>query len=243
MAITTLFIDLDDTLYPASSGVWSLIRQRIDQYMVEKLDYPADQVADIRKDLFQTYGTTMRGLQATGDLDEKDFLSFVHDVPVEHLLKADPALRRLLLAYPQRKVIFTNADTRHANRVMNALGMVGVFDLIVDIIAISPYCKPQPGAFATALKLSGESDPSQVLVIDDAPRNLQAARSLGFNTILVQEVDPNPPAGSLISQAETQARFLEKSFSPSGESTMSFPQITSLHDLPRAFLLDEVLGG
>ena len=32
----------------------------------------------------------MRGLQVTHHLDEKDYLAFVHDVPVEERLQPDP---------------------------------------------------------------------------------------------------------------------------------------------------------
>ena len=193
-SITTLFIDLDDTIYPASSGVWGLIRQRIDRYMVERLQYPQEQVSLIRQNLFQTYGTTMRGLQATRAIDEADFLAYVHDVPVQDLLHPDDALREMLLSYPQKKIILTNADTQHALRVLRAVGLDNIFEQIVDIRAIAPFCKPQSGAFSTALRLVGETEVHHCVLIDDSPKNLLAATSLGFNPILVQEspVAQNP---------------------------------------------------
>ena len=212
--ITTLFIDLDDTLYPASSGVWSLIRQRIDRYMVERLNYPPDQVAAIRASLFQTYGTTMRGLQAIHQIDEADFLAFVHDVPVHEHLTPDHRLREVLSAYPQQKIILTNADTRHAQRVIQALELENLFQQIIDIRAIAPFCKPQEGAFTTALRLAHESDPAYCLVIDDAPRNLLAARQLGFHVALVAEPPVRPEPG--------------------------FPAITRLSDLPAIFPCDHL---
>ena len=39
MKISTIIFDLDDTLYPASNGVWTLLRDRITQFMVENLGY------------------------------------------------------------------------------------------------------------------------------------------------------------------------------------------------------------
>jgi putative hydrolase of the HAD superfamily len=207
-SITTLFIDLDDTIYPASSGVWGLIRQRIDQYMVEKLQYAQEQVSSVRQTLFQTYGTTMRGLQAIHTIDESDFLAYVHDVPIKDRIAKDLILRDVLLSYPQKKIILTNADSKHAQRVIEAVGLEGIFEAVIDIRAISPYCKPQPDAFALALRLSGESDPHRCILIDDSPRNLQSANAVGFVPILVQEA---------IKQTEP------------------FPTISLLRDLPNVF--------
>ncbi len=45
-----------------------------------------------------------------------------------------------------------------------------------------------------ALKLSGETVPQQCLIIDDNPRNLEAASALGFPTILV---GPDLPAAGI----------------------------------------------
>ena len=41
---TTLFFDLDDTLYPSASGLWEAIRQRMTTYMEERLGFSADEV-------------------------------------------------------------------------------------------------------------------------------------------------------------------------------------------------------
>jgi putative hydrolase of the HAD superfamily len=185
MPITTLLIDLDDTLYPASTGLWSLIRQRIDLYMHERLKMPWEEIPDLRHRLFSEYGTTLRGLQATIGLDAQDYLAFVHAVPVEERLLPDPELKQVLLRCFQRKVIFTNADTGHALRVLGALQVADQFDQIIDILAVAPYCKPMPEAYRVALRLAGVAHPSECLVFDDSVSNLATARLLGCPTVLV----------------------------------------------------------
>jgi putative hydrolase of the HAD superfamily len=192
MSIDTLMIDLDDTLYPPSTGVWGLIGERIDLFMQERVGLPAERITALRTELFHTYGTTMRGLQITQNIDIDDYLAFVHDVPVETLIRPAPELRALLSRYPQRKVIFTNADSNHARRVLRALQLEDLFDLIIDIHAIAPACKPMPAAFQTALRLLGEDDPARVLFADDTVRNLVAARQLGMVTVLVRPGEPHP---------------------------------------------------
>lgn len=215
MPISTLLIDLDDTLYPASSGLWGLIRQRIDLYMHERLGMSWEIIPELRHRLFSEYGTTLRGLQETLHIDEMDYLAFVHDVPVEELLQPDPQLGRLLSTYPQRKVIFTNADTRHAHRVLHTLQLEDQFSAIIDILAISPYCKPMPEAFKLALDLAEVQPGEGCLVCDDAPRNLAAARSLGCATVLVGTPGPHPDADYCIPSLHALTRVL-----PPGGSTL-----------------------
>lgn len=185
MTVSTIFFDLDDTIYPPTSGIWQAIAQRIDQYIHEKIHIAWEDVPALRKSLFTQYGTTMRGLQAIYHIDPDDYLSYVHDIPVEDLLKPDPALRTLLLNLPMRKIIFTNADTRHAKRVLTVLGIYDCFEKIIDIVAITPYCKPQPEAFQIALNLISEPNGSRCVLIDDSIANLIAAKSFGFYTIYI----------------------------------------------------------
>lgn len=183
MQPSTFFIDLDDTVYPSQSGLWKLIRRQMNAYMVERLNFTPEEASRMRARLFREYGTTLKGLKALYQIDEIDFLDYVHDIPVHDILQPDPALRELLLAYPQRKIIFTNASRAHACRVLEILGISDCFDTIIDVIAISPYCKPQLEAFEAALRLAGTPEPDLCVMIDDSPDNLAAAREVGFYTI------------------------------------------------------------
>ena len=199
MCFEVLFIDLDDTLYPAAAGLWEAIRTRIDLYMIERMNLPQEIVPELRKELFLKHGTTMRGLQARYHIDEQDFLDFVHDLPLKDYLEPDTQLRTILEMYPQRKVIFTNADTNHANRVILALGLEGCFDQIIDIRDIRPYCKPQMEAFSKALELASVDKPGKCVMIDDTPRNLLAAREAGLFTIQVTNGEPSDGIDAAIS--------------------------------------------
>jgi putative hydrolase of the HAD superfamily len=191
MTFTTLFIDLDDTVYPKSSGLWQAIRHRLDVYMRERIHIPSTEIPALREHLFTTYGTTMRGLQALYDIDTQEYLAFVHDVPVSSFIQPDLTTRAALLDLPQRKVIFTNADTNHARRVLDVLEISDCFDQIIDINAISPYCKPMTEAFQIALQSAGEQDPTRCVLVDDLPRNLAAARQFGFFTVCLGCREPS----------------------------------------------------
>jgi pyrimidine 5'-nucleotidase len=184
---TTLFFDLDETLYPSSTGVWAAIRERMNQYMLDRLRMPPEEVAALRRHYFETYGTTLRGLQIHNQVDADEFLAYVHDLPIEKMVSPDPELRDLLLALKLSKFIFTNADVAHANRILSALGMQECFNGIIDVRALDFYCKPDPMAYQIALSLSGETSPQRCIYLDDSPRNLAPAHNLGMYTILIGE--------------------------------------------------------
>ncbi len=181
---THLLIDLDDTIYPQGNGLWTLIGDRINQFLIEVMHFPAYRVPDLRHRLWAEYGTTLRGLQAEYSVDMDYYLDYVHDIPVETILAPDPNIDRLLQLLPQKKVIFTNASAAHAHRVLRILGVQHHFECILDIYAIAPYCKPQEEAFQKALQRVNTS-PKNCLLVDDSPANLDTAQSLGMGTISV----------------------------------------------------------
>jgi putative hydrolase of the HAD superfamily len=73
MRFNTLFFDLDETLYPASSGLWAAIRERINAFMQERMGFPPDQIEELREQFFREYGTTLRGLQANSTVDLEEY--------------------------------------------------------------------------------------------------------------------------------------------------------------------------
>lgn len=184
MRFTTIFFDLDDTLYPSSAGLWHAIKARMNSYMLERMGFPEDQISHIREKYFLEYGTTLRGLQAHHNVDTQDFLAYVHDLPLRDYLTPNLDLRPVIASLPTRNLIFTNADIHHAERVLTVLELRDLFDTIVDVNAIAPYCKPMPESFEIALKLAGESDPSRCVMIDDIHRTTRAARAAGLFSIL-----------------------------------------------------------
>jgi putative hydrolase of the HAD superfamily len=181
---TTIFFDLDDTLYPSSTGLWPVLKERMSLYMRERLGIPGEDVPLLREQYFKMYGTTLRGLQARHNVDPQDFLAFVHDVPLKDYLKPDPLQREIIASLPTRNLVFTNADVPHARRVLAALELDDLFETIVDINEMTPYCKPMPESFAIAQDLADEPDPRKCVMIDDLPHTTRAALNAGMASIL-----------------------------------------------------------
>jgi putative hydrolase of the HAD superfamily len=197
MRFTTLFFDLDDTLYPSTTGLWPAIKDRMNLYMTERLGIPESDVPFLREQYFKMYGTTLRGLEERHGVDKADFLAFVHDLPLQSYLKPNPVVREVIASLPTRNLIFTNADVPHARRVLAALELDDLFDAVVDVNAVSPYCKPMPESFAIAMDLANEPDPRKCVMIDDLPRTTRAALNVGMASLLYGCDEPTEDASGV----------------------------------------------
>ncbi len=199
MPFTTIFFDLDDTLYPASSGLWPTLKERMSTYMIERMSIAPADVPRLREKYFREYGTTLRGLQANHKIDVQDFLAYVHDVRLSDYIHPDPDQQSVLAGLGTRNLIFTNADIHHAQRVLRTLQIETYFKDIVDVNRMDPYCKPNPQAFALAMKIAGESDPARCVMIDDLPHTTRAAKDLGLYSILYGSQAPGADADQVLS--------------------------------------------
>jgi putative hydrolase of the HAD superfamily len=210
MPITTVFFDLDDTLYPASSGLWQAIRERISLYMHEVIGIPWEEVPDLRRRYFEEYGTALRGLEANYPIQRNEYLTFVHDLPLQDYIQPDTNLITALEKLQARKLIFTNADSAHARRVMTVLDVGHLFDGIVDINDMEPYCKPMPGSFQLALDRAEEMYPGSCALIDDMPRNTTGAHDFGIRTVLFGTDQLHPGADATLTNWLDLPLVLEK---------------------------------
>lgn len=210
MKITTLFFDLDDTLYPSHVGLWKAIKERMNIYMREHMDIPHDEIPTLREKYFLQYGTTLRGLQAHHDINTDDYLAFVHHLPLEKYLTPNSIQREVIASLSTRNLIFTNADIYHAQRVLTHLQLLDLFPTIVDINAVSPYCKPMPESFQVAMKLAGETDPAQCVMIDDLRHNTKAANQAGLHSILFNETYSAEDASAQLINWQDLPEILEK---------------------------------
>lgn len=184
--------DLDDTLYPASNGMFAEISQRITRRVADTLGVPDDEARAVQKQYWRQYGTSLRGLIVHHGIDPEPFLADVHDVAVERHLSADPGLRALLLRLSGRRHVFTNSPREYAERVLRALGVDDLFDQVFDIRHSDLRPKPDPHAYLRVLSALG-TDGGRCLFVDDAPRNLPPARDHGMTTVWLRS--PHSVAG------------------------------------------------
>lgn len=179
-----IFFDLDDTLYPRSAQLMRMIGERITDYIIHTIGIPADQADAARRRWRSRYGTALRGMIEDGytfDLD--DFFRYVHDIPLGHVAP-DPELRAMLLRLPLRRVVLTNSNIEHADRILAHLQIADCFERVIDIRALGLINKPDPRAYELALEMVGVTA-GEAILVEDTPANVAPARALGMTTILV----------------------------------------------------------
>ncbi|XP_061338655.1 uncharacterized protein C24B11.05 [Gastrolobium bilobum] len=193
-----VIFDLDDTLYPSSTGIGQSLKKNIDLFLVEKCGSSETKSSILRVELFKTYGSTLAGLRALGyDISAEDYHSFVHGRLPYEVIKPDIQLRNLLRTIKQRKIIFTNSDRIHAQRVLDRLGIKDCFEQIICFETMNPNLpdSTRPDEFPVLLKPSLDAikialhaanvDPRRTLFLDDSVRNVAAGKEMGLHTVLV----------------------------------------------------------
>jgi len=186
MPLSAVLFDLDNTLYPASSGLMHIVDTRITEYVQNLLGVEPAEAMQLRRQYFVDYGTTLRGLQQHHAVDPEDYLSYVHDLALESFLASDAELDHLLGEVGAAKAIFTNAPGDYARRVLATLGIERHFENVFDIRFHAFQPKPDPVAYCRVLSAL-QVCPDEVVFLEDTICNLRPARALGMATILIDE--------------------------------------------------------
>lgn len=192
--IRNWIFDLDNTLYPASNNLFALIDVRMGEYIMELLSCDAVEARRVQKEYFFAHGTTLAGLMAEHDVDPHHFLGFVHDIEM-HAVERNETLIAAIARLPGRKLVFTNADTPYAERVLGRLGLGESFEAIHDIHATGFRPKPDPEAYR-GLCEAYAIDPAQSLFVEDMARNLGPAKAIGMTTVWVDNGSEQAPGDS-----------------------------------------------
>jgi putative hydrolase of the HAD superfamily len=191
MPISTVLFDLDNTLYPATSGLMKGVDVRIGEYVQKLLGLGEAEARAVHRRYYAEFGTTLSGLQRNHAVDAEDYLAYVHDLAPETFLAANAELDQLLGELAAAKAIFTNAPAEYARRVLAALGVERHFSHVFDIRFAKFRPKPDPAVYQLVLDMVGARGATTILVEDSAP-NLAPARALGMTTILVGEPLASP---------------------------------------------------
>ncbi|KAG2388427.1 hypothetical protein C9374_000591 [Naegleria lovaniensis] len=216
--IRYFFFDLDDCLYPKSSGINIHVRNRIAQYLSEKLGIENAEEKSVN--LYLQHGTTLRGLIAEGyNVDPLTFYHYVHSgFELNGVQQHDEELHSMIAKLKQnvdKVVLFTNSDSRHAQRLLSHLGILELFDQIVCYEDLELSVKPHPHSYEIAAEISGlpsgsleHHSPSwkdmivnsqlEIYFADDNLKNVMSAFDMGWKACWVCEqegVEPPPNEG------------------------------------------------
>jgi len=169
------------------------------QFVANVLSVAADEALVEQKKLFRIHGTTLRGLMDKYAVDPWSFLDFVHQVDYNQV-EPSPGLADALLALPGRKIVFTNASTAHAKRVLDRLGIAEQFEGVFDVAAASWQPKPHPSAYRTLVE-QHQITPDRAVMVEDIAPNLEPAATLGMTTVWLHHEDAAAPAWTMPSNS------------------------------------------
>jgi putative hydrolase of the HAD superfamily len=181
--VDTWLFDLDNTLYPHACGLGREVDAQMSEVVAELTGLAPAEADALRERYLEDHGLTLRGLMLHHGVDPVAFNARFHDLSLERLV-ADPALAGAIGRLPGRRLIFTNADDVHAERVTARLGLAGLFDGVFHIASADFVPKPHAACFARLIEVHAIR-PAATAFFDDRAVNLEPAAALGMTTVLV----------------------------------------------------------
>lgn len=173
--------DLDNTLYPSSARLFDQINVLMTAFIVRAVGVEHAHADRLRVDYWRAYGATLTGLIEQHDVDPADFLAACHDLDLSGLVP-DPKLAGAIAALPGERIIHTNGPRAHAQRVLAARGLDGLFPVIVAIEDTDHVPKPDARAFDKMLARTG-IEPTDAVMIEDHHDNLREPHRRGMGTV------------------------------------------------------------
>ncbi|RTL42249.1 MAG: pyrimidine 5'-nucleotidase [Burkholderiales bacterium] len=182
--------DLDDTLHNASHRAFRELNASMTAYIETHLGLSTEAAVALRHSYWLRYGATLTGLQRHHGVKAAHFLHETHRLPGldEHLhghAHDLAALRRL----PGRKFLMTNAPRAYAERVLAAVGLLGVFEGLICIEDMHCFgqSRPKPDARMFRVVLAKLRLPrARCVLVEDTLEHQKTARRLGMDTVWMQ---------------------------------------------------------
>lgn len=175
--------DLDNTLYPAECNLFAQVDQKMAEFIARYLGVPFAYARHLQKAYYRQFGTTLAGMMTVHKMEPSAFLDYVHDIDLTPVPE-HPELRAAIERLPGRKLIFTAGSHRHAERVAGKLGILDLFEDIIDIVDAGFIPKEKAEAYHRLLASHGVK-PAEAAMFEDMPHNLEAPHMLGMTTVLV----------------------------------------------------------
>lgn len=153
-------------------------------FLVTKLGYTNEQIQLLRQDYNRKYGSNLMGLVLKDDVNSKYYLDYIHDFEDCYLPKKDDRLNNLLSNLKMRKIIITNSYKKHANRILEILGVADKFEKVFDILNLGFLYKKFAVPYRKILKFMNYM-PSNEVIFDDLCENLISTPGVGMRAVLV----------------------------------------------------------
>jgi len=181
--INTWIFDLDNTLYSADSGIFQQVHTLMGEFVSNYLKIEIKEAKELQKKYYKQYGTTLRGMMDYHNVDPDYFLTEVHRLDYS-IIGPNKILNKELEKLEGRKIIYTNANRKHTNDVLEKLELTHMFKEIFDIKDANYIPKPEIHPYKKIIS-KFSIDPSSAIMFDDIAKNLVPAKNVGFTSVWI----------------------------------------------------------
>ena len=199
--------DLDNTLYPSESNLFSKIDERMKKFIMKNLSLDHEQAYRLQKKYYLDYGTTLNGLMLNHSINPINFLDYVHNINIDNIepnFKLNNALKKL----KGTKYVYTNGSKNHAIRVLKKLNIFEHFNDIFDIEAANFIPKPKKESLHKLIN-NYKIEPIKAAFFEDISRNLINPKKIGFKTVLVLNKSHSDIKNKLFSLKEVERKYID----------------------------------
>ena len=182
--VDTWVFDLDHTLYLDTVGYFTEGLERMAQFVERVKGVDSKQAYDERDRLFREYGSTLIGLMKENKIVADDYIEFVHNVKAPGIPCHD-VVTDFMRHADGKKYIFTNASECHAIRVLEAMGILDLFDGIHAVDHTDFIPKPNKYPYNKLFERFGLKA-SRCAMFEDTWDNLIMAKELGMLTVQIE---------------------------------------------------------
>ena len=181
--INTWIFDLDNTLYSADSGIFQQVHKLMGEFISKNLNMEMPEAKKLQAKYYKQHGTTLRGLMDNHGIDPDYFLDEVHRLDYS-IVSSNEILNQELQKLEGRKIIYTNANNKHAIDVLDRIDLANFFDEIFDIKMANYIPKPEIKPYEQMIDLFS-IDPESSAMFDDIAKNLVPAKKVNFTSVWI----------------------------------------------------------
>ncbi|HEX6528650.1 MAG TPA: pyrimidine 5'-nucleotidase [Burkholderiales bacterium] len=185
--------DLDNTLHDARPRIFPSMHDQMNAFLKRTFGVDDEGANRMRRDFWQRYGTTLRGLMRHHGMDPKRFLAETHVFPeLADMVVHENAVRHALVRLGGTKLVFSNAPRHYVEEVLHCIGLRRYFKAVYTIEDARYRGKPDAHGFHVLMR-AHHLDPHRCAFIDDSLDNLRAAHRLGMSTVWVSPLQRRVP--------------------------------------------------
>jgi len=181
--IDTWVFDLDNTLYSADSGIFQQVGTLMGKFVAKHLNINIKKAKEIQRKYYKQHGTTLKGLMDNHGVDPDSFLEEVHKLDYS-IVNPNLKLAKNLENLNGKKFIFTNANKKHADIILDKLQIANLFEGIFDIKMANYIPKPEIQTYEKLIE-TYNINPNKTIMFDDIAKNLVPASKVGFTTVWI----------------------------------------------------------